>query len=295
MEEERSEVNEQHCSARREKADSAMDNLLKYLGASPLGIFGAGHLGRAVAYGLLAAGFPRRQLAIGHRGLAETAQRLWRRVYPTACWIAPRWCASSKILLYSVRPQDYRAIAECSLREDALFISFLAGVPLLRLPLPLAACQRVRVMPGAPDTIRQRTGIAALYPAGSPIVCDLLAALSLRIFPLQHEEDLHAFTAFGPCLPIALTYWEGLSHRLDDDELLDMAAQYGLCDFPAMLAWARTSQPQHLSPAEHDRYVRQAATPGGVTEAILQAIDEGQRLSAALERGIQRSRALGVV
>ncbi|HEY3379674.1 MAG TPA: NAD(P)-binding domain-containing protein [Armatimonadota bacterium] len=275
--------------------DSEMGDLQQFLGDSPLGIFGAGHLGCAVANSLLTAGFPNRQLLIGHRGSPATAQRLVEAGLSDFAVDCDTLVREAKMLLYIVRPQDYRAIAEFHVREDALLISFLAGVPVSRIPAPLAEGQRVRVMPSAPDTICKKNGIAALYPADNVIVHALLAALSLRVFPLRNEETLHAFTAFGPCLPIALTYWEGLGNRVDDNELLDTAAQYGLPDFSEMLAWARAIQPRQLSVEEQHRYVLQAATPGGVTEAILREIDKGQRLSLALERGVQRSHELAVV
>ena len=272
-----------------------MKNIIStFLDNHSLGIFGAGHLGRAVASGLLAAGFPRAQLAIGHRGSSATYQRLVADGLAECAVDCETLVREAKMLLYIVRPQDYRAIAEFPVREDALLLSLLAGVPLQHLPVSLADSQRVRVMPSAPDTFYQRNGIAALYPADHAIVRELLTTLALRVFPLPCEESMHAFTAFGPCLPIALTYWEGLGKQVEENELLDSAAQYGLTDFSALLAWARTVQPQHASAEEGKRYVLQAATPGGVTEAILREIDNGQNLSLALERGIMRSRELSV-
>lgn len=259
-----------------------------------IGIFGAGHLGRAVACGLLHAGFPRRQLTICLRGSRETQQRLVEEGIAT-CVADGAVVGAASILLYCVRPQDYRSLTAYTFREDALLISFLAGIPLAKIPAPLRESQRVRVMPSAPDTIRQQRGIAALYPAGNATIQALLTALSLRVFPLQHEESMHAFTAFGPCLPIALMYWEGLGYQVDEHELLATAAQYALPDFPALLAWARSVQPQSLSADERTRLVQQAATPGGVTEAILRAMDRGERLSQALACGVLRSRELGLV
>jgi hypothetical protein len=56
--------------------------------------------------------------------------------------------------------------------------------------------------------------------------------------------------------------------------------------------WARAAQPRSLSPEERAAQIQQAATPGGVSEAIFARIGKGDSLAMALEAGIQRSRAL---
>ena len=59
-----------------------------------------------------------------------------------------------------------------------------------------------------------------------------------------------------------------------------------------LVRWAHSVPPKGLSNDEQKRYLTQATTPGGVTDAILAAIRTGMRLPAALERGIERSREL---
>ncbi len=191
-----------------------------------------------------------------------------------------------------VRPQAVAAIAGRALRADALCLSFLAGVTRETLPVTLPLSRRLRVMPCAPDAILAGQGIAALHPADNPVALALLALLRLRVFPLAREGDLHAFSALGPCLPIALTYWESLGRTAGDAELLELAAREGLADYAPLLAWARRVQPRGLTAEQRAHYVTQASTPGGVTEAILRAIDAGEPFPAALKRGVERSRAL---
>jgi len=53
-----------------------LDLTRQFLGNSTLGLFGAGHLGRAIAKGLLDVGLPRHNLAICHRGSQETDHEL---------------------------------------------------------------------------------------------------------------------------------------------------------------------------------------------------------------------------
>lgn len=263
----------------------SFEQTCSYLGNAKLGILGAGHLGRAIAGGLLAAGFANDKLAICRPRSTETYQRLAEADLTECVTDTDAFLRQTKIILYAVRPQDYQTLGKFTLRADYLLVSFLAGIPLARLP----DCQRVRVMPSAPDTLQQQNGIAALYPADNVVVRELLTVLKLRLFPLQHESQMHAFTALGTCLPIALTYWESLGRGVEDTELSELAAKFALPNYAAVLAWADSVKPHGLSAEERTNYVRQAATPGGVTEAILQGINAGQRLSCALGCGIARS------
>ena len=264
----------------------------QFLGISTVGLFGAGHLGRAIAKGLLDAGLPKRNIAICHRGSEETDRELVTSGLGELVADREHVTRGSRILLYLVRPQDYLAMRNFDLRDDCLLISFLAGVPLKNLPTRLPNAQHVRVMTSAPDTLRQCNGIAALYPADNPLPRELLESLKLRVVPLRQESDYHPFTALGPCLPIALTYWESLGNEIDDSELLETARRFDLSDYYLILRWAHRVRPRWLSDEERKRYIVQATTPGGVTDAILTAMGSGMNLSAALERGIERSREL---
>lgn len=270
----------------------SFDLTRKFLGNSILGLFGTGHLGRAIAKGLLDAGFPRQNLAICHRGSRDTEGELAAAGLSDLAIGREEVAERSRILFYLVRPQDRSAIGDFKLREDCLFVSFLAGVPLRNLPLDIAYEQRVRVMTSAPDTLRQRKGIAALYPTDTPLIREVLEALGLRIVALRQESDIHAFTALGPCLPIVLTYWDSLGYRIEDSELLETAERFGLPDYYPILQWAHVVRPKGLADEARDRYLAQAATPGGVTDAILTAIGKGMSLANALGRGIERSREL---
>lgn len=270
----------------------SFDRIAHFLGNSTMGLFGAGHLGRAIAKGFLEAGFPRRNLAICHHGSEETGRKLAALGLADMVADCKQMVRQSRILLYLVRPQSYQAIRDFDLRDDTLFISFLAGVPLNNLPVHVPGSQRVRVMTSVPDTLRQRNGISALYPADNLLTREILDSLGLRVVSLRQESDIHAFTALGPCLPIVLTYWESAGCNIDDHELLGTAKNCGLSDYLPILQWAHNVRPRQLSREEIDRYLAQAATPGGVTDAILSAMRTGMSLSGALQQGIERSQEL---
>ncbi len=264
----------------------------QFLGESAIGLFGAGHLGRTIAKGLLEAGLPRRSLIICHRGSEETSRELATAGLADLVASSEQVVDRSRILLYLVRPQNYQVIRNFDLRDDSLFISFLAGVYLNKLPVHIPDSRRVRAITSAPDTLRQRNGIAALYPADNPLTREMLDSLGLSVVPLRQESDIHAFTALGPCLPIVLTYWESIGRTIDDQELLATAKKFDLPDYRPILQWAHNVRPRQLSSKEIGRYLAQAATPDGVTDAILSAMKAGMSLSAALQRGIERSQEL---
>ncbi|TMI01476.1 MAG: hypothetical protein E6H43_08765 [Betaproteobacteria bacterium] len=265
-----------------------------FLGSRALGIFGAGHLGRAIAQGLIDAEFPRDKLVLCHRGTRLTSEAVARANLAALIVDPQELVRRSRLLLYLVRPQDYGAIANFTLREDCVLLSFLAGVSLSRLPVKLSDEQCVRVLTSGPDTLRSKMGIAAVYPANNVLASELVSALHLRMIALRRESEVHAFTALGPCLPIALTHWEGLGHDVNEAELIETAQKFELADASVLVKWARAVQPRGLPEAERLRYISEATTPGGVTEAILRGIDIGERLPVALEGGIRRSRELSV-
>ena len=231
----------------------------QFAGNATIGLFGAGHLGRAIARGLLDAGWDPGRLSICHRGSQETNSELLCAGLNGHVADAQDVVRSARILLYLVRPQNYTAIGDFALPDDSLLVSFLAGVPLAKIPA--AASNRVRVMTSAPDTLRRRNGIAALYPQDHSVIRELLEALGLRIVALGSEADFHAFTALGPCLPIALTCWDGLGRTADDEAILETARKEGLPDYAPILQWAHSVRPRGQGEAERDRYLAEAATP----------------------------------
>lgn len=254
-----------------------------------IGIFGAGHLGRAVASRLVLGGIGADDLTVCHGGSSTTLRELEKAGLAHLIKVPAEVVNRSKILLYLVRPQDYMAIAEYRLPRDVLFVSFLAGVPLERIPVQVPESQRVRVMTSAPDTLIHGKAIAAVYPATDREVRAMLGLIGARIFPLRQQSGIHAFTALGPCLPIALTLWEDLGLGVEERQILDVAERSGLPDYVAILKWAREVQPRGLTGKELDLFINQATTPGGVTEAILLAMRQGKSLSDSLCCGIQRS------
>ena len=263
-----------------------------FMDGASVGIFGAGHLGRAIAEALLRVGLPRAQLLLCHSGSAATSAALAQAGLADLVVPVQALLERANIVFYLVRPQAADAIAGLAMRRDALLVSFLAGTGLARIPA--GAEQRVRVMVSDPDTLAKKNGIAALYPVNTTVRA-LLEALRLRVALLPSEDGFHAFTAMGPCLPIAAAWCLGMDRPIDRDALLALGRRYGFADYPQIVEWALAVCPKGLSRAELDSYVAHAATPGGVTEAVLNGLRDGEDLPSALERGIRRCEELARV
>src|SRR5262245_51245009 len=150
-----------------------------------IGVFGAGHLGRAVASRLVLAGMGVGDLAICHGGSSATHRELQKAGIAHLIEEPSEVVSRSKILLYLVRPQSYTAIAKHPMAPDALFVSFLAGVPLERIPAHVPESRRARVMTSSPDTLMSGKAIAAIYPPTNIDVRALLETIGAWVFSLR--------------------------------------------------------------------------------------------------------------
>lgn len=269
----------------------SFETALEFLDGSAVGVFGAGHLGRALAGALLNAELPRAQLVLCHSGSATTTEALDAAGLSDRDVTAAQLLNAAKLVLYLVRPQAVDAIAGLPMRPDALLVSFLAGTGLARIPAAVPPEKRVRVMVSDPDTLAKQNGIAALFPE-SAVVQALLQALGLSVLVLPSEDRFHAFTAIGPCLPMAVAWCLGNDQPIDRDSLLALGARYGFADYPEIIAWALEVCPKDLPRQDLNAYLARAATPGGVTEAVINGLRTGDDIVTALERGIRRSEEL---
>jgi pyrroline-5-carboxylate reductase len=264
-----------------------MKTTLEFLDGAAVGVFGAGHLGRAVALALLKAKLPLEQLVLCHSGSAATRAAVAALGLADRVVTPARLLDEAKIVLYLVRPQAADAIAGLPMRPGALLVSFLAGTGLARIPAAVPQAARVRVMVSDPDTLAKENGIAAMFPENATVQA-MLQALGLSVLVLPSEDRFHAFTAMGPCLPMAAAWCLGHDQPIDHDGLLALGERYGFSDYPEMIAWALEICPKGLAREDLNEYLRHAATPGGVTEAVINGLRDGDDIAAALERGIRR-------
>jgi pyrroline-5-carboxylate reductase len=247
-----------------------------------IGIFGAGKLGQSIAAALVNKGFVPPNLSVCHRGSQETLAKL------TSDELVRR----STTIFYSVRPQDYTAIQSFKLSDNCLFVSCLAGVPLAKLEKTLNTQNAFRAMLSAPDTVRTGIGLSGVFPSPSEDLCKLLWLMGIDVVPLASEDQFHSFTVYGLCLPVVVAYWEELGRSVDQDEIVFSASKHSLPEPSRLWTWSIRAKPYFNSVSERMRYFSEISTKGGIMERILEAIDNGDSFSAALEAGLVRSIAL---
>lgn len=276
------------------KGQVAMDmNDCKTVLSTRIGIVGSGHLGVALAQGLIAAGLPRANLLLSNRHSSAARGRLKKAGLEDRYADNRRVVDESQLILLTVRPQDYRALSGLQLKSGTVLVSFIAGLPVERIkslfqPPP----QIVRVMVSAPDTIAGACAIGARYGADSALVDGLLRRLGIELINLPSEAEFDAFTVYGPCLPIVLTYCESLAVNVSQEAIARGATACNLPPWGKVIAWANAVRPRGLDDRARRDYLHSATTPGGVTEALLDAVGKGLTLSDCFRAGIARSQRL---
>lgn len=164
-------------------------------------VAGAGHLGRSVLAGLLAAGHPAHRLRATTR-TAEQAERLARSHPVGVSTDNGRAARDADVLVVTVRPaqaDEVLALALPGLAPGAAVVSFVAGRPLDRLlPGPARSAHAFRVASNAASV--ERGGLLALSSArGTPghvhaRVTALLEHLGTVVEIPEDQQDLAAST-----------------------------------------------------------------------------------------------------
>lgn len=252
-----------------------------------VGIIGCGHLGQAVAQALVHAGLPKECLLLSHKGSDRTLQRLEQLGLSDCVATNETVLRDAEIVFLTIRPMDLPTLQNAAKESRATLVSCIAGIPLSLLYDTLGANAH-RMMFSGPDTILSGTGVAALYPDHTPTRA-LLTAISVRMGPMRAEDDLDVFTA-GVCLPAAILF---LGKTGEQAEAIGrIAEEYPL--LTELYAWACSAAPQRLTSEERTAYIHKMVTRGGVTEAILGALESGAPLDAALQKGIARTKEMAL-
>jgi pyrroline-5-carboxylate reductase len=256
-----------------------------------LGFVGAGNMATGIARGLAAAreepGAPEAMLFADAE--PERAERLAEEIGGEVVEGNRALAEASDLVVLAVKPNVLEAVADDLVEAGTPVISILAGTSLERLTGALPGLQLVRVMPNLGAQLRQAV-LCVAFPEDLPEelgrrVTELLAILGDVI---ELEEDLiDAATALMGCSPGYLALMaevlveEGVKEGLSEDQAMrmvarSMAATGGLLDLhkPAVLKKA-------------------VASPGGMTEAGLNALEERAirpALRAAVDASLERVR-----
>ncbi|AIO65216.1 pyrroline-5-carboxylate reductase family protein [Burkholderia oklahomensis] len=258
-----------------------------------IGIVGAGHVGVAVAARLVASGVGGDSLRLGNRESASSRERAAAAGVADLLTDVKAAVDNSDVIVYAVRPADCALLGAYLLERGQSVISVLAGTPLANVARHARGAGRLaRAMISSPDTIVAGRSIGAFYGDAGAQAKALFERIGTEVVALDGDARFDAFTALGPCLPIALTYCEAAGIAPRDDDVLECAAACGLGDWRRVLDWAQQVRPRNLSEADTQAYLDRAATPGGITEAILRSLRTRGHLSDALRDGIRHGAAM---
>lgn len=190
--------------------------------------------------------------------------------------------ARADLLVVAVKPARLEEVAP-QLSAAREVISILAAVPLPRLHEAFPAARALRVMPNVGVEVRR--GVICVAGEASPEARAKLALLG-HVVELA-DEEFDAATAVMGCAPAYLA--------LAVEALADAGAADGLDpELARELVVETTAGTAELLRVRHPADVRRAvASPGGSTEAGLEALDrEGARraFEAAVEASLERMR-----
>jgi len=190
--------------------------------------------------------------------------------------------ARGDLLILAVKPAKLEEVA-AQLQGAREVVSILAAVPLARLREALPGARVLRVMPNV--GVEVRSGVLCVAGEAS-------AEARVKLGLLGHvvelaDEDFDAATAVMGCAPAYLA--------LAVEALADAGAADGLDpELARELVVETTAGTAELLRVRHPADVRRAvASPGGSTEAGLEALDrEGARraFEAAVEASLERMR-----
>lgn len=245
-----------------------------------IGIIGAGHLGRTLAAVLRDNGSPADRILVSYGGNPATLDALRQAGLEKNICDNQEICKRASVIFVTVRPQSVAALDNIPFRKESLVVSCMAAIPrsLLRERWGFDV---VRMMPSGPDTLREKNGIAGIYPE-NPILRGLLEGAGIRVFDLPDEEMMQVFTA-GVCLTAAIL----AAREMDlDAEIPALSRKYPL--IAEMCPWAKSVLPAFLSDSEREAYIMKMSTKGGITEAVVNSIRSGASLADAMEAGVAR-------
>ncbi len=256
-----------------------------------VGFIGAGNMATGIARGLAA--------AAGEPGAPEgmifsdaapgRAEQVAAEVGGEAVASNGELAEAADLVLLAVKPNVLDEVAPALAEAGKPVISILAGTPLERLRAALPGVEVVRVMPNLGAQLR-RAVLCVVYPGDLPPEARERAAglLSLLGEVVEVEEGLiDAATALMGCSPGYLALLAevlveaGVEEGLDEGQALRMVS---------LSMEATGALLEHHRP---DALKRAVASPGGMTEAGLDALEARrirETLRAAVDASLERVR-----
>jgi pyrroline-5-carboxylate reductase len=209
---------------------------------------------------------------------AELAQELGGEALSSNAELAER----ADLVVLAVKPAKLEEVA-AELRGAKTVVSLLGATPLERVATLFPGVETIRVMPNVGVEVRR--GVLCVAGAESPQTRSLLALLG-HVVELP-DSQFDAATAVMGCAPAYLA--------LAVEAIADAGAEDGLDpDLARELVVETTAGTAELLRLRHPADVRRAvASPGGSTEAGLEALDRegaGEAFAAAVRASLERMR-----
>lgn len=261
----------------------------------PIVIVGVGHMGGAIARGLIVAGLGDRLILIDP-AVKPTDARAFRaagaKLEPTADALATE---DPEAIILAVKPQLMPSVAPSYAKaaRRAVVISIAAGTSIESLNLWLGTPRAlVRAMPNLPASIGKGISAAFATPTTTQsqrkLAHTLLCAVGELVW-LDGEELLNAVTAVsgsGPAYVFLLV--EALAAAAErqglNPEIAKRLARKTIEGAAALLA-ATSTDPADLR--------KSVTSPGGTTEAALKTLMSGERFETLLNEAVSAATARG--
>lgn len=257
---------------------------IQLLNRLKIGIVGCGHLGQSIAQSLLKHGLERENLLISSRGSQKTLGNLEAAGLLQNLTTNQMIFEQAGIVLITIRPQDILELKNIVILKKPLIVSCMAGVSIDFIHSVLDT-PVYRMMFSGPDTIAQNNGVASMYPEHDSLK-QLLQGINLEYVECTSEKDLDVFTA-GVCLPAALLKIKQVDIQ---SSLHAIQSEYPL--FTELYRWAANVLPDLKTDVEKNQYIEKMITKGGVTEAIINSLSNGESFETALRNGVERTREI---
>jgi pyrroline-5-carboxylate reductase len=250
-----------------------------------IGIIGAGHLGRTLAETFVEHGFPKERLMISYGGKLSTLESIKKAGLGGNVADNVEICQKSTVMFIALKPQSLKELKNLPFTSNSLIVSCMAGISLASLKATLGV-DVFRIMTSGPNTIKEKKGIAAVYPQND-FLTDILSFIGLKAQKLQNEEIMHVFTV-GVCLPAAILIANkrGLNVELESAVEVIEKEYAGFMD---IFIWAENVLPDFDSNKEQTKYIDNMCTRGGITEEIVNSLNSGSTVMDALRKGIAKS------
>ncbi|MEA4847807.1 MAG: NAD(P)-binding domain-containing protein [Clostridiaceae bacterium] len=250
-----------------------------------IGIVGCGHLGQAIAQSLVSQGLEKKNLLISYRGNPLTYKKLEEQNLASCLTTNQRLFQEAGIVLITIRPQDILELRENVIPEKALIVSCMAGAP-LELLSRILKTNVYRMMFSGPDTIVSGKGVAAMYPEHDHLKL-LLRSINLTHIKTVTENDVDVFTA-GVCMSAAVLKAD---EPIEQQKAIDrIGAEYPM--LPELYTWAVKTSLHFQNDADKEAYIGRMVTKRGITEAVINSLENGDPLDTALQKGIARTKEI---